>query len=77
MNWQNFITTDPKILYGKPTIKDTRISVELILDKLSAGESMEDLLAAYPRISIDAIYATLAFASEAIFGCFLISFNIT
>lgn len=66
MNWQNYISTDPKILYGKPTIKDTRISVELILDKLSAGESMDDLLAAYPRLSLNAIYAALAFASEAI-----------
>jgi len=66
MNWQNFITTAPKVLYGKPTIKDTRISVELILDKLSAGEQIEDLLAAYPRLSMDAIYAALAFASETI-----------
>jgi len=66
MSWQNYISTDPKILYGKPAIKNTRISVELILDKLSAGESMDDLLAAYPRLSRDAIYAALAFASEAI-----------
>jgi len=66
MNWRDYITTDPKILYGKPAIKNTRISVELILDKLSAGESMDDLLAAYPRLSRDAIYAALAFASEAI-----------
>jgi len=66
MNWQDYISTDPKILYGKPAIKDTRISVELILDKLSAGESFEDLLAAYPRLSMEAIYAALAFASESI-----------
>jgi len=66
MNWQDYISTDPKILYGKPAIKDTRISVELILDKLSAGESIEDLLAAYPRLSKEAIYAALAFASESI-----------
>jgi len=66
MNWQDYISTDPKILYGKPAIKNTRISVELILDKLSAGESFEDLLAAYPRLSKEAIYAALAFASESI-----------
>lgn len=66
MNWQDYISTDPKILYGKPAIKDTRISVELILDKLSAGESFEDLLAAYPRLSKEAIYAAFSFASESI-----------
>jgi len=66
MNWRNYITTDPKILYGKATIKDTRIAVELIIDKLSAGESFDDLLAAYPRLSKEAIYAALAFAAESI-----------
>jgi len=66
MSWQDFIITDPQILYGKPTIKNTRISVELILDKLSAGESIDDLLVAYPRLTINDIKATLAFASEAI-----------
>ncbi len=66
MSWQNYISTDPKVLYGKPVIINTRISVELIVDKLSTGESMDDLLAAYPRLSLEAIYAALAFASEAI-----------
>lgn len=45
MNWQDYISTDPNLLYGKPTIKNTCISVALISDKLSVGESFDDLLA--------------------------------
>ena len=64
MNWQPYITTDPKILYGKPTIRGTRISVDLIIDKLAAGESFEYLLSAYPHISLEHIYACLAYFLE-------------
>ncbi|WP_420458167.1 DUF433 domain-containing protein [Neolewinella sp.] len=64
MNWQPYITTDPKILYGKPTIRGTRISVDLIIDKLAAGESFEYLLSAYPHISLEQIYACLAYAAD-------------
>ncbi len=64
MNWQEHITRDPEILFGKPSIKGTRISVDLILEKLSAGETIEYLLTAYPRITREDILACLQYAAE-------------
>ena len=64
MNWQEYILSNPEILFGKPVIKGTRIPVDLILEKLAAGHSYEDLLIAYPRLTNEAIKACLFFASE-------------
>ncbi len=63
MDYKERIATDPEILRGKPIIKNTRISVELILKKLSEGASTDDLLASYPRLSKEDIHAALAYAS--------------
>ncbi len=65
------IVCDPQILYGKPTVKGTRISVELILEKLAAGESHQQILDAHPRLTLEGIYAALAFAAKAIQGDFV------
>jgi len=62
------IEVNPKIMFGKPVIKGTRLTVELILDSLSHGESVENLLAAHPRLTIEGIYAALSFASETLKG---------
>lgn len=51
---------------GKPVIAGTRITVELILDKLAAGETVEQLLQAHPRLTQDGIKAALAFASRSL-----------
>ncbi len=64
--WNNYISSDPKILYGKPIIKGTRIPVDLILEKLSENESIKEILKSYPTINIEAIHACLAFASNSI-----------
>lgn len=53
---------------GKPVIKGTRITVEMILEKLSAGESEEDILLAHPHISKEDIKAALAFAAQSLKG---------
>lgn len=53
-------------MMGKPVIRGTRITVESILDRLAAGESAEQLFAAHPRLTADAITASLAFAAEAL-----------
>lgn len=66
LDWQKYITSDPDILYGKPTIKGTRIPVDLILEKLAHGETTEQLLKAYPRLNREAIDACLFFAAEAV-----------
>ena len=62
--YNNFITSNPNILFGKPAIKDTRIAVEQILDELAGGTTIEELLEAYPRLTRDAIFAALAFAAD-------------
>lgn len=66
MNWRTHIESNPKIMMGKPVIKNTRIPVDLLLEKLAEGETINDLLEAYPHIKKEDIYAALAFASEAI-----------
>lgn len=66
INWQDYIVSDPSILFGKPVIKGTRIPVQLILEKLGHRESIPDLLLAYPRISEQAIHACLIFAAESL-----------
>jgi uncharacterized protein (DUF433 family) len=59
------ITRDPAILGGKPVIAGTRISVQLILEKLRDGWSVDDLLDDYPHLTRAQIIATLAYAAEA------------
>ena len=64
MNTQkDLITSDPAIMMGKPVITGTRITVELILEKLAAGETPEQILEAHPRLTPEAIQAALAFAA--------------
>lgn len=58
------IQSDPAIMMGKPVIAGTRITVELILDKLAAGETHEQILQAYPRLTEEGIRAALAFAAQ-------------
>jgi uncharacterized protein (DUF433 family) len=60
------IISDPSIMMGKPVVGGTRITVELILEKLAAGETEEQILSAHPHLPEDAIRATLAFAAEAL-----------
>lgn len=61
---QHFITSNPAVMMGKPVIAGTRITVELILEKLAAGETVEQIILAYPRLEREAIFAALAFAAE-------------
>jgi len=49
MNWKDPIEVNPAVLVGQPIIKGTRISVELILDRLADGWSMENVLTSYPH----------------------------
>lgn len=53
--YKNFIECNPSIMMGKPVITGTRITVELILEKLAAGETFEQLLEAHPRLTKEAI----------------------
>jgi len=60
------ISIDPTIMMGKPCIAGTRITVELILENISAGESIEQLLESYPRLTLKNIHDALAFAAESL-----------
>lgn len=57
-----FIKSDPAVMMGKPVIAGTRITVELILEKLAAGETAEQILDAHPRLTREAISAALLYA---------------
>ncbi len=59
MTYTDRIVSDPKIMLGKPVIKGTRITVELILKKLSEGMTIEELLEAYPHLKKEDILAVL------------------
>lgn len=63
-DYRDFIISNPNILFGKPAIKGTRISVEQILDELAGGTSFAELLEEYPRLTPESIYAALAFAAD-------------
>jgi uncharacterized protein (DUF433 family) len=56
------IIQDPRILVGKPIIKGTRISVELVLERLSYGHTVEEILDDYPQVKREDILACLDYA---------------
>ena len=59
----NRISVDPKVCFGKPCVKNTRIWVSLILDYLAAGESIETILKAYPHLKKEDILACIAYGA--------------
>jgi uncharacterized protein (DUF433 family) len=60
------VASDPTIMLGKPVIAGTRITVELILEKLGAGETVEDLLLDYPQLTPEAVSAAIRFDEKVI-----------
>ena len=64
MKTAEYVVADPEVMFGKPVIRGTRITVELILEKLAAGETVEQIVAAHPRLTQAAVSAALAFAAE-------------
>jgi len=63
---RDLIVSDPEVMMGKPVIAGTRITVESILEKLAAGETVDEILDAHPRLSESAIRGALAFAAGAL-----------
>ncbi len=66
MDWRQYIEQTPDVMVGKPVIKGTRLTVELILERLSDGDSEADLLDSYPRLRKEHIRAALAFAAASL-----------
>ncbi|MCK4390837.1 MAG: DUF433 domain-containing protein [Desulfobacterales bacterium] len=64
--YRGIIQSDPSIMMGKPVIAGTRITVELVVEKLAGGETVDQILEAHPRLTREAIQAALAFAAEAL-----------
>lgn len=64
MKWQEHIISDPNILIGKPTIKGTRISVELILELFALGWTEEQILDSYPSVSSESLRAVFAYLKD-------------
>lgn len=62
------IDINPDIMGGKPVIRGTRVSVELVLRKLGAGMSPESILADHPRLTLDDIRAAQTFAADRLAG---------
>lgn len=58
------ITIDSKVMFGKPVIKGTRITVELILRKLAKGITIKQILADHPHLQEKDIYAAVDFAAD-------------
>ena len=59
------IQSDPVVMMGKPVVAGTRITVELILEKLSAGETIDQILEAHPCLTREGVLAALDFAAQA------------
>jgi uncharacterized protein (DUF433 family) len=62
MEWRDRITSNPKVLAGKPVVRGTRIAVEHVIDLLSQGWPEADLIEAFPRLTHEDILACLAYA---------------
>ena len=64
MDWRSRIVADPNVLVGKPVIKGTRISVELVMDLLASGYTPDQIHQQYDHVTTDDIHACLAYARE-------------
>ncbi len=66
IDWRKHIHSDEKILAEKPVVKNTRISVELILELLSNGWTEEMLLESYPKLTAEDIKAVFAYLRDCV-----------
>ncbi|HEV8082591.1 MAG TPA: DUF433 domain-containing protein [Chitinophagaceae bacterium] len=66
MNWQDYIVSDMQVLLGKPAIRGTRISVELILELFSNGWTEKQIIESYPSVSAESLRAVFAYLKECI-----------
>ena len=63
MNWQDHIHRVPGVCLGKPIFKDSRLTVEFVLERLAQGADFEELIREYPPLTLEKIHAALAFAA--------------
>ena len=58
------IVSNPEVMMGKPVVEGTRITVELILEKIALGESMDQIVAAHPSLTRDGALAAVKYAAD-------------
>ncbi len=63
---EEMIQSSPSVMMGKPVVAGTRVTVELILEKLGAGETVDQIIEEHPRLTREGILAAVRFGSEAI-----------
>jgi len=63
---KDFVEANPAVMMGKPVIRGTRITVELILEKLAAGETVDQIVDAHPRLTREAVLAAIEFGARAL-----------
>jgi uncharacterized protein (DUF433 family) len=66
INFEEYIEVNPKVMLGKPIIKGTRITVELILEKTTYGYGVDDILRAYPHLKREQVLAAYAYALQSL-----------
>jgi uncharacterized protein (DUF433 family) len=66
MDWRARIVADPAVLVGKPVIKGTRISVELVIDLLASGYTSQQIIEQYDHLTPEDVQACLAYAKEVV-----------
>lgn len=66
MNWDERIEVKPGVMMGKPVIKGTRITVEIILERLNSGETVEQIANSYKNINIHDVHAAIGYAIESV-----------
>lgn len=62
--WRDWIVNDPNVLVGKPTVRGTRLSVEMILELFASGWTQAQVLESYPSLTPDALRAVFAYAAD-------------
>jgi len=60
------IESRPNVMMGKPVISGTRVTVECILERLAAGESVDTIVEEHPRLTRESVFAAIEFAAEAL-----------
>jgi uncharacterized protein (DUF433 family) len=63
-----FVEVNPQVMLGKPVIRGTRITIENILERMGSGETVDDILVAYPDLTRASIQGALAYAAEVLSG---------
>ncbi|MDQ1352052.1 MAG: hypothetical protein QG657_2358 [Acidobacteriota bacterium] len=66
MDWEDRIEVNPLVMLGKPVIKGTRITVELILERLQAGETVEQIVSSLRNIDANDVQVAIEYALESV-----------